>query len=76
MKKTADQTALKVMKEWISELLEYEGYVKEFSSIQASKSQNMTESFGTVLSKWKETLRVTTFCGFNDVKRFYKLYEE
>ena len=54
----------------------YEGFVKEFSSIRVSKSQNKAEAYGKVLSKWKETLRVTTFCGFNDVKRFYKLYEE
>ena len=40
------------------------------------QSQSYAESFNNVLSKWKETLRVTTFCGFNDVKRFYKLYEE
>ena len=32
--------------------------------------------FDKIISKWKETLRVTTCCGFNDVKRFYKLYEE
>ena len=76
MKKTEDQTELKVRKEWITELLVYEGFVKEFSSIRVSKSQNKVEAFGKVLSKWKETLRVTTFCGFNDVKRFYKLYEE
>ena len=54
----------------------YEYYVMEFSSIRVSKSQNKVEAFGKVLSKWKETLRVPTFCGFNDVKRFYKLYEE
>ena len=29
-KKTEDQTALKVRKKWITELLEYEGFVREF----------------------------------------------
>ena len=76
IKKTVHHTPLKVRKEWINELLQYESYVEEFSTIRASKSQNKAESFGRVIAKWKETLRVTTFCGFNDVKRFYKLYEE
>ena len=66
MKKTEDQTELKVRKEWITELLLYEGCVKEISSIRASKTQNKAEAFDKVISKWKETLRVTTFCGFND----------
>ena len=29
-----------------------------------------------MVSEWKETLRLTTFCGFNDVKRFYKMFHE
>ena len=67
---------MKVRKEWLSELQEYENYVKEISSNRVSNTQNKAEAFDKVISKWNETLRVTTFCGFNDVKRFYKLYEE
>ena len=74
--KTENKTSLKVRKEWITELLLYERYVEEFSSIRASNLPNKVELLHNLLSKWKETLRVTTFCGFNDVKRFYKLYEE
>ena len=70
IKKTEDQIALKVRKEWLSELQEYENYVKEISSNRVSNTQNKAESFDKVITKWKETLRVTTFCGFNDVKRF------
>ena len=70
LKKTQDQTELKVRKEWITELLVYEALVKESTSIRVSKSQNKAEAFGKVLPKWKETLRVTTFCGFNNVKDF------
>ena len=46
------------------------------SKIRASKTQNKAESFAQVIDDWKETLRLTSFCGFNDVKRFYKMFHE
>ena len=71
-----DLSASEVRKEWLSELLKYEEYVGKVSSIRASNTQNKAESFAQVINAWKEKLRLTSFCGFNDVKRFYKLYEE
>ena len=76
IRKTVDETALEVRKEWLIELQKYEGYVERYSSVRCSNAQNKAESLDEVISDWMETLRVTTFCGFNDVKRFYKLYEE
>ena len=67
---------MKVRKEWLIELQKYEGYVERYSSIRGSNVQNKAESLEEVISNWKETLRVTTFCGFNDVNRFYRMYEE
>ena len=45
VRKTEDQTELEVRKEWVDELLKYEQYVRDFSSIRASNSQNKAESF-------------------------------
>ena len=75
-RKIEDQSESEVRKEWLSELLKYEEYVEKVSKIRASTTQNKAESFAQVLSEWKETLRLTTFCGFNDVKRFYKMFHE
>ena len=50
--------------------------MEKVSKIRASTTQNKAESFAQVVSEWKETLRLTTFCGFNDVKRFSKMFHE
>ena len=50
--------------------------MEKVSKIRASTTQNKAESLVKVVSEWKETLRLTTFCGFNDVKRFYKMFHE
>ena len=76
VRKTVHETASEVRKEWLMELQKYEGYVERYSTIRTSNLQNKKESFDQLISKWKETLRVTTFCGFNDVNRFYTMYEE
>ena len=44
-RKTINETASEVKKEWLSELQKYEGYVKRYSSIRGSNSQNKAESF-------------------------------
>ena len=75
-RKIADQSASEVRKEWLSELLKYEEYVGKVTKIRASNNQNKAESFAEVINEWKETLRLTSFCGFNDVKRFYKMFHE
>ncbi|MEO1589606.1 MAG: hypothetical protein AAFS00_20170, partial [Bacteroidota bacterium] len=76
IRKTKHQTASKVRKEWLIELQQYVGYVERYSSIRGSDEQNKAESLDKVISEWKETFRLTTFSGFNDVKRFYRMYEE
>ena len=76
IKKTVHETATKVRKEWLMELHKYEGYVERYSSMRGSNEQNKRESLDEIISKWKETLRVTTFCGFNDIERFYRMYDE
>ena len=75
-RKIVDQNASEVRQEWLSELLKYEEYVGKVSSIRASNTPNKAESFAQVIDEWKETLRLTSFCGFNDVKRFYKMFHE
>ena len=75
-RKTVQETASKVRKEWLIELQQYVGYVERYSSTRGSNEQNKAESLDKVISEWKETLRLTTFSGFNDVKRFYRMYEE
>ena len=76
LRKIEDQSESEVRKEWLNELLKYEEYMERVSKIRASTTQNKAESFAQVVSEWKETLRLTTFCGFNDVKRFYKMFQE
>ena len=75
-RKIDNQSPSEVRKEWLSELLKYEQYLEKVSKIRASNIQNKAESFAQVVSEWKETLRLTSFCGFNDVKRFYKMFHE
>ena len=75
-RKIEDQSESEVRKEWLIELLQYEEYVEKVSKIRASTNQNKAESLAQVVSEWKETLRLTTFCGFNNVKLFYKMFQE
>ena len=75
-RKIEGQSLSEFREEWLSELLKYESYVERISKIRASNAQNKEESFAQMLCEWKETLRLTSFCGFNDVKRFYKMYKE
>ena len=72
-RKIVHETASKVRKEWLIELQLYVAYVERYSSIRGSNEQNKAESLDKVIREWKETLRVTTFSGFNDVKRFYRM---
>ena len=74
IRKTVHETASEVRKEWLTELQKYESYVERYSTIRASNSQNRAQSFDQLITEWKETLRVTTFCGFNDIKRYYRMH--
>ena len=69
--KIEDQSPSKVRNEWL-ELLKYEQYVEKVSKIRAYNTRNKAESVAQVICECKETVRLTSFCGFNDVKRFYK----
>ena len=75
-RKIEDQSASEVREEWLSELLKYEEFLEKVSSIRALISKDKAGSVAQVISEWKKTLRLTTFCGFNDVKRFYKMYKK
>ena len=74
--KIENQSPSQVRKQWHSEILKYEQYVEKVTEIRASSTQNKAESIAQVICEWKETLRLTSFCGFNDVKRFYKMFQE
>ena len=69
-------TSVTPNKEWLSEISKYKQYVQQFSDILESPEENDQQRLDQIVSAWKETVRTTHFCGFNDINRFYERYSE
>ena len=69
-------TGVAANKQWMSEINQYKLYVQQYSDIVESPEESDQEMLDDILSTWKETLRTTHFCGYNDINSFYKRYRQ
>lgn len=58
------------------ELEQYKLYVKQYSEIRSQSVEKKKDKLAEVLLNWKETLRTTRFCGYNDITKFYDRYRQ
>ena len=74
--RTVGMTSVELKKEWFSEIKEYKQYIQQYTNIKLSPGQSDHQMLNNIISTWKETLRTTRFCGYNDIKSFYERYRE
>ena len=69
-------STLQPRQDWLVELEQYKLYVKQYSEIRSQSVEKKKDKLAEVLLNWKETLRTTRFCGYNDITKFYDRYRQ
>ena len=69
-------TSVEIKQEWFSEIKQYKLYVEQYSDIELSPGESDQKMLDQIVSTWKETLRTTHFCAYNDIKCFYERYHQ
>ena len=74
--KTGGMSKHIVKKEWVTEIEKYRSYVNEYARVRLMSEGRKEEKLTELISKWRETLRTSKFCGYNDITKFYERYNE
>ena len=73
--KADDFSEVEPNKKLILEINQYKNYLNQYTKIRQI-GKDTEQNLNILVSKWKETLRCSKFCGYNDINKFYERYDE